>query len=223
MSCHPFDGGRKVFGRYVQTLGIITHITFCSADACCQQCHQLFHDVGCAVSMGICSITLGMGLEDVVHHRQTEAAHQFLVELQMAVVLAVTKTMEVNKQMSCLFVCQFDDGVLIQRDTATDTVVVRRQQVLQELVVGGEPLHLHILMCREVADTGRHRYHHQVVLRDVVAMLVEHKTALARRTQQVHASITQFLGIHAVEVGGILKIYLHIDGFWLRRYTLFMI
>ena len=66
-------------------------------------------------------------------------------------------------------------------------------------------------MCREVADTGRHRYHHQVVLRDMVVPLVEHKAALARRTQQVHASVAQFLGIHAVEVAGILKIYLHGD------------
>ena len=65
-------------------------------------------------------------------------------------------------------------------------------------------------MCRQVADTIRHRYHNQIVLRNVVAPLVEHKTALARRTQQVHASVAQFLGIHAVEVGGILKIYLHI-------------
>ena len=100
MSCHPFDGGRKIFGRYVQTLGIVTHITFCSADACCQQCHQLFHDVGCAVSMRICVLPLGMGLKDVVYHRQAETAHQFTMELQMAVVHAVTQTMEVIKQMS---------------------------------------------------------------------------------------------------------------------------
>jgi hypothetical protein len=47
----------------------------------------------------------------------------------------------------------------------------------------------------------------------MVAPLVEHKAALARRTQQVHASVAQFLGIHAVEVGGILKINLHIAAF----------
>ena len=130
MSCHPFDGSRKVFGRHVQTLGIVAHITFRSADASSKQSHQLFYDVGCAVSMRICGFPLGMSLEDVVHHRQAEAAHQFLVELQMAVVLAVTQPMEVIKQMSCLFIRQFDDGVLVQRDTATDAVVVRWQQVL---------------------------------------------------------------------------------------------
>ena len=32
---------------------------------------------------------LGMGLEDVVHHGQAETAHQFAIELQMAVVHAV--------------------------------------------------------------------------------------------------------------------------------------
>ena len=80
--------------------------------------------------MGICDITLGMGFEDVVHHRQAEAAHQFTMEQQVTVVHAVTKTMEVILQMSCLFIRQFDDGVLVQRDTATDAVVVRWQQVL---------------------------------------------------------------------------------------------
>ena len=73
--------------------------------------------------MGICDITLGMSLEDVVHHRQAETAHQFAIELQMAVVLAVTQPMEVIKQMSCLFICQFDNGVLVQRDTATEPML----------------------------------------------------------------------------------------------------
>ncbi len=76
--------------------------------------------------MRVCGFSLGMGLEDVVHHRQAETTHQFTMELMMAVVHAVTKTMEVIKQMSCLFICQFDNGVLVQRDTATDAVVVRR-------------------------------------------------------------------------------------------------
>ena len=35
-------------------------------------------------------------------------------------------------------------------------------------------------------------------------------TVPSESTQQVHASVAQLLGIHAVEVGGILKIYLHI-------------
>ena len=80
MSRHAFNGGREIFGRYVQTLGIVAHITLRSADASGKQSHQLFHDVGCAVGMGVCCITLGMGLEDVVHHRQAEAAHQVAVE-----------------------------------------------------------------------------------------------------------------------------------------------
>ena len=33
MSRHALDGGRKIFGRYVQTLGIVAHITLRSADA----------------------------------------------------------------------------------------------------------------------------------------------------------------------------------------------
>ena len=121
----------------------------------------------------------------------------------MAVIHAVVKTMEVIKQMSCLCICQFDDGVLVQRDTATDAVVVRRQQVLQELVIGSKPLHLQVCMSRQVADTIGHRYHNQVVFHDVIAMLVEHKTCLTCRAKQMHAGVAQLTGIHPVEVCGI--------------------
>ena len=78
--------------------------------------------------MRICGFPLGMSLEDVVHHCQAETAHQFTMEQKVTVVHAVTQPMEVIKQMSCLFIRQFDDGVLVQRDTATDAVVVRWQQ-----------------------------------------------------------------------------------------------
>ena len=77
MSCHPFDGSRKVFGRHVQTLGIVAHITFRSADASSKQSHQLFYDVGCAVSMRICGFPLGMSLEDVVPcGHEDDGSHQ---------------------------------------------------------------------------------------------------------------------------------------------------
>ena len=106
-------------------------------------------------------------------------------------------------------ICQFDDGVLVQRDTATDAVVVRRQQVLQELVISSKPFYLQVCMCRKVADTIRHRYHHQVVLHDMVASLVEHKTCLTCQAKQMHAGVTQLSGIHLIEVCGILEIRLH--------------
>lgn len=160
--------------------------------------------------MGNCGFLLGMGFEYVVHHRQAETAHQFAIELYMAVVLAVTKTMEVIKQMSCLFICQFDNGVLVQRDTATDAVVVRRQQVLKKLIISGKPFYLLVIMCRQIADTIRHRYHHHVVFDNVVAMLVEHKTCLTCHAKQVHAGVAQLTGIHPVEVCRILKICTHI-------------
>ena len=66
MACHTFDGGREVFGRYVQSLGIVAHFTFCAADAGSEQRHELFHDIGCAVAVGVGGVTLGMGFEDVV-------------------------------------------------------------------------------------------------------------------------------------------------------------
>ena len=111
---HTLDGGREVFGRHVQALGIVTHIAFCAADACGEQCHQLFHDIGCAVGMRVGGFALGMRLEDVVHHRQTEAAHQFAIELQVAVVHAVAQAVEVIQQMPCLLIRQFDDRIVVQ-------------------------------------------------------------------------------------------------------------
>ncbi len=74
--------------------------------------------------MRVCRFSLGMGLEDVVHHCQAEAAHQFAVELQVAVFHPVAQPMEVIQQMFGLLIRQFDDRVLVQRYTATDAVVV---------------------------------------------------------------------------------------------------
>ena len=85
--------------------------------------------------MRIGGFTLSMGLEDVVYHRQTETAHQFAMEQKVTVIHAVTQPMEVIKQMSCLFICQFDNGVLVQRDTATDAVVVRKSSCAARLLI----------------------------------------------------------------------------------------
>jgi hypothetical protein len=43
----------------------------------------------------------------------------------------------------------------------------------------------------------------------MIAPLVEHKAALASRAEQVHTSVAQLIGIHPIEVCGILKICLH--------------
>ena len=64
-------------------------------------------------------------------------------------------------------------------------------------------------MSREVTDAGGHGYHHQVVLHDMIASLVEHKTALASRAEQMHTGVAQLRRIHCQEVGGIPEIYLH--------------
>ena len=150
--------------------------------------------------MGIGGITLGMSLEDVVHHRQTETAHEFPIELQVAVFKAVAKAMEVIQEMPGLFICQLDDGILVQRDAAPDTIVVRWQQILQELIIGSKPFHLHVGMCSKVLHLVGHGYHHQIVFHNVIAMLVEHKTPFPCRTKQVHTSVTQLTGVHPVEV-----------------------
>ena len=61
-------------------LCVVAHIALCAADAGGEKCHELLDDVGCPVSMRVCGFSLGMGIEDVVHHRQAEAAHQVAVE-----------------------------------------------------------------------------------------------------------------------------------------------
>ena len=114
MARYALDGGRKVFGRHVQALGIVAHVAFCAADASSEQCHELFHYIGRAVAVGVCGVALGMRFEDVVHHGQTETAHQFTIEEQVAVVHAVTQSMEVGKQKSGLFIRKFDDRVMVQ-------------------------------------------------------------------------------------------------------------
>ena len=159
--------------------------------------------------MHVGGVALGVRLKDVVHHRQAEAPHQLAVERQMAVVHAVAQTVEVSQDDVGLLVSEMDDGVVVERDAAPDAVVVRRQEVLEEFVVGGEPLHLQVCMCGQVLHAGGCRYHHKVVFHDMVTPVVEHETALARCAVQMHAGVAQLGGIHAVKVGGIQEINFH--------------
>lgn len=154
-----------------------------------EMCHQLLDDKGCAV--GVCrgGIALGMRLKDVIHHRQAQAAHQFLIKQQVTVVHALTQAVEVLEQTLGLGVSKRNDGVLVQADAAADTVIVGRQEILQETVVGSKPLHLHAWGSREILGTMWRRHHDKVVLHDVVTALVEHKTPLARRAQQMHTGV----------------------------------
>ena len=113
------------------------------------------------------------------------------------------ETAKIVAGKDCSIQIETDDRILIQRDAAPNAVIVRRQQVLQKLIVGGEPLHPHVAMGGKVAHAVRHGNHQQVVLHDVIAVLVEHKAALARRTQHVHAGMAQLAGVCGVEIGGI--------------------
>ena len=64
-------------------------------------------------------------------------------------------------------------------------------------------------MCCKVTDTIGIRDYDKVVLHDVIASVIEHETAFARRTQQVHTGMAEFRRIHPIKVGGIQEIYLH--------------
>ena len=203
------DGGGEVLRRHVQPFGIVAHLALGAADAGGEQVHKLSDDVGRAVGVGVSGFALRVRLEDVVHHRQAEASHQFAIEQQLAVFHAVAEAVEVLQQDFRLTVIDLDDGVLVERDAASDAVVVRRQLALQELVVGGEPLHLHSGGGGQVLRPSGVRHHHEVVFYDMVAPLVEHEAAFARRAEQVHAGVAQLRRVHREEIGGIEEVDFH--------------
>ena len=62
---------------------------------------------------------LAGGVDDTI--REVEGAK---LEEQVAVAHAVTQSMEVSKQKAGLFIREFDDGIMVQRDATTDAVVV---------------------------------------------------------------------------------------------------
>ena len=127
----------------------------------------------------------------------------------MAVAEAIAETVEVGKDDGGLLVGEFDDRVLVERDASSDAVVIRRQQVLQKLIVGCKPLHLQIRMGGEVICAGRIWHHHQIVFFNLVAFRVKYKAAFAFRAEQMHTSVTQSRLIHPKEVRSVLKINLH--------------
>ena len=156
VASHAADGLRQVLGRYVESFGIVAHLTFRLTNASSEQGHQLFYNIARTVGMLLCSIALSMSLKDVVHHRQTQTAHQLPMEVQMTVAHAVTQAMEVGEDVDSLFVGERDNGIMVQRDAAPDAVVVRRQQALQKLIVGSKPLHLQVSLNTKLPSPAVH-------------------------------------------------------------------
>ena len=207
---HALDGGGEVLGRDIEALGKVTHLALRAADACREQVRQLTDDVGRAVAVSVSGLAPGMELEDVVYHGQAEAPHHFAVEQQMAVVKTVSQAVEILQHDGRLAVVELDDGVLVEADAATDAVVVRWQEAVQVLLFGGEPFHLHPVCGGDILCPVGLRHHHQVVLHNVVALPVEHKTAFPRRAEQVHAGVPQLRRVHAEEICRVLKVNLHL-------------
>ena len=127
----------------------------------------------------------------------------------MAVAHAVAETVEVGEHDSCLLISEFDDGILVEGDASSDAVVIRRQQVLQKLIVGCKPLHLQIRMGGEVICAGRIWHHHQIVFFNLVAFCVKHKAAFARSANKMHAGVGKFRRVHRQEIRRVLKVELH--------------
>ena len=76
------------------------------------------------VAVVLRSIALSMSLENVIHHRETQTAHEFVVEHQLTLHHTVAQTVEVFKDARCLFFRQRNNRVLIQGDTAPDAIIV---------------------------------------------------------------------------------------------------
>ena len=108
--------------------------------------------------------------------------------------------MEIFKDVGCLFVSEPYDGIVVKRYAAPDAVVVGRQLALQELVVGGKPLHLHVRRCSKVFNLVGLGYDYEVVASDVVASLVVHEATLAGGAEHVHACVGQRRGVKGMEV-----------------------
>ena len=64
-------------------------------------------------------------------------------------------------------------------------------------------------MSGKVLDALGCGYHHEVVLHDVIAMLIEHKTALTGSAQQVQTGVAQLICVNRIEVGRKKEIYFH--------------
>ena len=111
---HAAHSLRKVLWRNVESLGIVAHLALFLADASGEERHELLDDICCAVGVCACCISLCMCIEYVVHHCETEASHQFAVELMVQFVHSVTQAVEVVEQVLCLFVGETDDRILIQ-------------------------------------------------------------------------------------------------------------
>lgn len=100
-------------------------------------------------------------------------------------------------------------GIVVKAYAAAYAVVVGRQQVLQEFIVGGKPLDSHVMMSSQVARAVGVGHYHQVVLDNVVAVAVKHKTALAASAQQVHAGAAELGRVHRLKLVGILEKCVH--------------
>jgi len=127
----------------------------------------------------------------------------------MTVLHTVAEAMEITEQLLHLLVCQTDDGVLVERDAASDAVVVAGQLVLQKLIIGSKPFHLHIGMGCQTLHPGGCGDDHEVVLDYVVAAFVEHETTLPCRAEQMQAGLLELWGADAVKIGRVSKIGLH--------------
>lgn len=192
----------------MKPVGIVSHVALRAADIGGEQLQELFDDIGRTVAVRGGGIAPGMELKDVIDHRQAEASHHFPVKKPFPVGKAVPQPVEVFQDIRRLLRRKMDDGILVQGDTASDAVVVGGQQVLEEFVVGREPLYLQVGVSGKVAHPVGHRDDDKVVLHNVVALLVEHETAFAGGAKKVQASVAEFLRIRRVKIIGIQEINL---------------
>ena len=190
-----FDCLRKVLCRYIQLFGIVRHFAIAFAASCREQRQQAADDVRRAFRSCHAVVELGVKLEQVVHHRQRQTAHQLVVEKVMRVVLPFADAVDIGQKPHGIIRRKRHHGILEQTDTSAHAVVVGRQQVVDKFGLYGDELHTNISRLNLAHQFGV-RYHGNLVAPDIGNTVIVAERAAARKTYQVDNPPVEAFGVY---------------------------
>ena len=199
------DGGRQIFGRYVEPASEIRHLALGAANARSEQVHQAFDNVARPLGVFGGAIIFGMEFKNVVNHRQAQAAHYLGVETQFGVVEPFADAVEVAQKAVGISVRKRNYGVGVEADTAANAVVVGRQQTLQKTVGRGKPLNGSIFCSFYLFDFQRRRNHYKRISLNAEILSVKLETAATIGANQMQAAIRQRFAVDSAEIDGVCE------------------